>query len=83
MLNHLRYPNIETKYFTYLLLYISFEFYPYNEFILRVIFERFRSRGPRPWALDYIYYEITRKLGNNNKEDAINNFNISDKLLNV
>lgn len=84
MLNHLRYPNIETKYFIYLLLYISNEFYSCKEFILRVILERFRSRGPRPWALDYIYCEITQKLGIMSKEDGVNNkFSIADKMLNV
>lgn len=74
MINHLRFPNIDTKYFICLLLYFFREYDQLKEFIFRVLIERLVAIGPRPWGL----YYFTRELINNPDykfKEFFNNYN--------
>lgn len=72
MVNHLRFPNIDTKYFISLLLYFFKEFDQLKEFIFRVLLERLVAIGPRPWGLYYFVRELTNNPDYNFKEFLIN-----------
>ncbi|KAH9529601.1 CCR4-NOT transcription complex subunit 1 [Dermatophagoides farinae] len=72
MVNHLRFPNIDTKYFISLLLYFFKEFDQLKEFIFRVLLERLVAIGPRPWGLYYFVKELTNNPDYNFKEFLIN-----------
>ncbi|KAI7697792.1 CCR4-NOT transcription complex subunit 1, partial [Sarcoptes scabiei] len=60
MSNHLRYPNIETKYFVCLMLYFFKTYSQYKEPIMRVLLERSFVSNPHPWGLLFTLKELIR-----------------------
>lgn len=61
MVNHLRYPNMETQYFICVLLFLFNESEEFiKEQIVRVLLERLFVYKPHPWGLLYISKELSK-----------------------
>ena len=66
MVNHLRYPNLETQYFICVLLYLFKESEEFvKEQIVRVLLERLFVFRPHPWGLLFIVNELSKNASYN------------------
>ena len=61
MVNHLRYPNMETLYFICVMIHLfKMSNDEIKEIVARVLLERLFAHRPHPWGLLFIVNELSR-----------------------